>query len=82
MDSINEDVDAVCIDILDSIDKGLDNSIWSFRTGRKAKITIMKELLKAKMFLDHNIIMTINWKRDKKDNEKYILEFNYWYYTN
>jgi len=78
MDAVNEDVNNMCDDILESIAQGNDNSKYTFITYRKAKITIMKELLISKMFLDHNIIMYINWKRDKKDNDKYIVEFNYW----
>jgi hypothetical protein len=78
MDAVNEDVNNMCDDILQSIARGYDCSKYIFMTGRKAKITIMKELLVSKMYLDHNIMTTIHWKRDKKDNDKYIVEFNYW----
>jgi len=78
MDAVNEDVNNMCDDILESIARGNDNSKYTFITYRQAKITIMKELLISKMYLDHNIIMTINWKRNKQDTDKYIVEFNYW----
>jgi len=78
MDAVNEDVNNMCDDILESIARGNDNSKYTFITYRQAKITIMKELLISKMYLDHNIIMKINWKRNKQDTDKYIVEFNYW----
>jgi len=78
MDAVNEDVNNMCNDILESIARGNDNSKYTFITYRQAKITIMKELLISKMYLDHNIIMKINWKRNKQDTDKYIVEFNYW----
>lgn len=77
MDAVNENVNNLCDDILESIARGNDNSKYTFITYRKAKITIMKELLISKMYLDHNIIMKINWKRNKEDTDKYIIEFNY-----
>lgn len=78
MDLINQDVNEICIDILGSIERDCNNSRYTFTTHRKAKILILKELLVAKMFLDHNIITHITWKTDKKDNNKYIVDFNFW----
>ena len=78
MDLINQDVNEISIDILRSIERGCNSSKYTITTHRKAKILIVKELLIGKMFLDHNILTRITWKTDKKDNDKYIVEINYW----